>query len=777
MSNLVKLLLRPVTLLILFCLFLYWELFFLGRIPLPADALVGTNFPWLDYNWGFPAGVPVRNPGISDTFSQIYLWKNLATEMLSQAVFPLWNKYSLSGSPLLANYQSAAIFPANLILLLSKQFGWGLYIFGSTLAAVFAFYFYIRRHTTSPWSRLIGSIIFATAGLMTTWVEFGTGVWAAAFIPILLFCVDKICLDRKSNWLGGLSLALTSLILAGHLQVDLYAVIIITTYSLFLRLSHPGQVKLSSLITVAFGSILGIGLSAIQLLPTFEHFKISIRSAELFSKNFGYGLIRPIEMIRLWTADFFGNTTTYNYRGFLDYYESSSFLGTLTLPLILPLFLRRFRSSSLATFFLIVFSISLLLVISNPLSRLIFSQPIPLLTYSYASRLLFVTSFAAAVLGSLALDQLRSHKDYLIWMRYFSVLLLSITIIAIATITDKNHQLISFRNSAIPLAILSFVGVASFFKKVNHRMLIIFFVLIIALDLGRYFKKHNPFVSPELVFPTTPVITYLQSQKKPVRIAREMGPLLPPNTWTHYRLESIEGYDPLQLLDYSRLFRVVSEDRYGDEVSRFSQIINKANPAYLDALNVGYFLSLKPSGERKASPLVNQLIKQGYRNVFEDGSVIIYQNPGPLDRAYFINKLRFVKDKAEMERVLDDPSFNPTAEAVVISQPFNFKPGKYEVVSMDHGNNEVKIGVRSDSEGFLVLADAFDPGWKSYLNGKLNQIYQVNGALRGIRVPAGENQIVFNYQPGSFTTGAIISAFSFLSLVIFQIGLHLTKRQ
>ena len=765
MSKLVKLLFHPIALLILFCFFLYWELFLLGRIPLPADALVGTNFPWLDYKWGFPAGVPVRNPGISDTFSQIYLWKHLAVEMLSQAIFPLWNKYSLSGSPLLANYQSAVIFPANLILLLSKQFGWGLYVFGSTLTAAFAFYFFIRRHVISPWSRLIGSVIFATAGLMTTWVEFGTGVWAAAFFPILLFCIDKICLDQKFNWLGGLSLALTSLILAGHVQIDLYAIIIIIAYSLFLRLNHPGQVKLSSLTTVAFGTILGIGLSAIQLLPTFESFKVSIRSAETFSENFDYGLIRPIEMIRLWAADFFGNATTYNYRGSLDYYESSFFLGTLTLPLILPLFLRRFRSSYLATFFLAVFSVSLLLVISSPLSRLIFSQPIPLLTYSYASRLLFVTSFAAAVLGSLALDQLRIHKDYLNWMRYFSVLFLSITIIAVIDIPGKTHQLVSLRNSLIPIAILSFVGVASLFKKVNRRMLIVVFVLVIALDLGRYFKKHNPFVSTQLVFPDTPITQYLQSAKSPFRVAREMGPLLPPNTWTHYRLESIEGYDPLQLLDYSRLFRVVSGDRYGDEISRFSQIIDKVNPAYLDALNVGYFLSLKSSEEGRASPLIGQLIKQGYRNVFEDGSVVIYQNPGSLDRAYFVNKLRFVEDKREMGDILNDPKFNPTNEAVVLGEPFKLSSSKAEVVSIDHGDNEVKLSVRAGGQSFLILADAFDPGWKSYLNGEKNKIYQVNGALRGVRVPPGDSQIIFKYQPESFRNGVIISVFSAFSLL------------
>ena len=296
-------------------------------------------------------------------------------------------------------------------------------------------------------------------------------------------------------------------------------------------------------------------------------------------------------------------------------------------------------------------------------------------------------------------------------------------------------------------------------------MLIVVFVLIIALDLGRYFKKHNPFVSPELVFPTTPVITYLQSQKKPVRIAREMGPLLPPNTWTHYRLESIEGYDPLQLLDYSRLFRVVSGDRYGDEISRFSQIIDKVNPAYLDALNVGYFLSLKSSEEGRASPLIGQLIKQGYRNVFEDGSVVIYQNPGSLDRAYFVYKLRFVEDKREMGQVLDDLKFDPTKEVVILSDPFEFKPGDSTVVSINHKDNIVEIEVRSDGEGFLVLADSFDPGWKSYLNGEKNKIYQVNGALRGVRVPPGDSQIIFKYQPESFRNGVIISVFSAFSLL------------
>jgi len=74
--KLIKKLLPLFFLFVFVTLFLFKETFIKGFVPVPADTLVGSYFPWLDYKWGFTVGVPVKNPPISDVFSQFFIWKH-----------------------------------------------------------------------------------------------------------------------------------------------------------------------------------------------------------------------------------------------------------------------------------------------------------------------------------------------------------------------------------------------------------------------------------------------------------------------------------------------------------------------------------------------------------------------------------------------------------------------------------------------------------------------------------------------------------------------------
>src|SRR5687767_15019671 len=94
----------PIILLVSLISLLYYQFLVFQKIPIPADTLVGAYFPWLDYKWGYAVGVPVKNPPISDVFSQFFPWKYQIVDLLKQGIWPLWNPLSLSGSPILATY-------------------------------------------------------------------------------------------------------------------------------------------------------------------------------------------------------------------------------------------------------------------------------------------------------------------------------------------------------------------------------------------------------------------------------------------------------------------------------------------------------------------------------------------------------------------------------------------------------------------------------------------------------------------------------------------------
>lgn len=753
-----KIIKHPLFWFFILLLIIFRESLFQGHILAPVDTLVGSYYPWLDSKWGYPVGVPVKNPPISDVFSQFFIWKHLSVDILKQGALPLWNKFALSGTPFLASFHSAVFFPGNILLLLPRYLGWNLYLIASTFFAGLFMYLFLGQLIKNPWSKLAGSLVFAFAGPMSTWFEFGTGVWAAAFLPLSLYLADLYLQKQKPIFLSLLSLSIATLILAGHVQLTTYTFAILP----FFIISRGRDIK--KIIFLGVSSILGIGIAAIQLLPTLEFFPLSIRSGEKYAADFRYGLSPLIEMIRLWSSDFFGHPSTYNHWSSVSYHEYSSYLGSLSLPLIVGLFFSKVRKNY--AFFFILFFLSLFLAFDNPISYLIFSLPLPLLTYSSASRLFFITLFSAAVLVSASIDQLYKKKLNIIPVITTCISLVLISAVTII-LTSQEHRNIALRNSVIPVALLLFFTASLVALRRKTLLLLILIPLIFAMDFARYFQKYNPQVPSHLAFPNMPAINFIQQQKGTFRISRAKTNLIPPNTWTMYGLEAIEGYDPLRLLNYNKLFNVINKSNYFSRPSRYSELEN-FDPRFLDALNVKYFVSLKPGLAGDADITLPILKKHNYQQVFTDGSVIVYQSPTVKDRAYFVDHYTLVDSEEELAKRLMSTDFDPRSEAILTTAPHTLpsQPKKSEVKVVSYDSNSVSIRASTDTTSLLVLADTYAPGWHVKIDGTKTSIYQANGALRSVIVPPGQHQIDFYYFPKSLQYGLIVSLVSFLTVLL-----------
>src|SRR3989344_7176291 len=98
-------------------IFIIWFIFtspyFLNnKVPFASTYQVNFFAPWSTYSefWG-----PVKNNAMPDVITQIYPWKHFTIETLKNGQIPLWNPYSFSGTPHLANYQSAVLSPFNIL--------------------------------------------------------------------------------------------------------------------------------------------------------------------------------------------------------------------------------------------------------------------------------------------------------------------------------------------------------------------------------------------------------------------------------------------------------------------------------------------------------------------------------------------------------------------------------------------------------------------------------------------------------------------------------------
>ena len=61
--------------------------------------------------------------------------------------------------------------------------------------------------------------------------------------------------------------------------------------------------------------------------------------------------------------------------------------------------------------------------------------------------------------------------------------------------------------------------------------------------------------------------------------------------------------------------------------------------------------------------------------------------------------------------------------------------------------NRLSLRVQSDRPVLLAVADAWNPDWICYVNGRLTSIIPANGMGRAVMIPAGESTVTFVYAP------------------------------
>ncbi len=399
----------------------FWQLFLKGLVPIPSDTIVGLYYPYRDlYENNYPNGIPFKNFLITDPVRQQFPWRELSIESLKGGIIPSWNPYSFSGTPNIANFQSAAIYPLNLILFISPfEYSWSFLIFLQPLLASIFMYFYLRNLKLDDYSSFFGGVVFAFSGFFAMWLEWGTVLHTALWLPLILLSVDKICeyLIHKSNnririakkeikngklfaWGGILIFAISSSFFAGHLQTFFY---LSTLALIYLILRIPQNKNRLRFILFFFAFFLFSTIIILpQLVPSLKFILLSGRGMDqvLWQKE---GWFIPLQqLIQFLIPDFFGNPTTLNYWGVWNYGELTGYVGIVAITLSLISIL--YRRDKKTFFFTVIFLLSILFAVSNPISKMPFLLNIPFISTAQPTRLLFLTGFSLSVLSALGLN-------------------------------------------------------------------------------------------------------------------------------------------------------------------------------------------------------------------------------------------------------------------------------------------------------------------------------------------------------------------------------------
>ncbi|MBI5045148.1 MAG: YfhO family protein [Candidatus Levybacteria bacterium] len=717
----------------------FFKPIFLNQVPIPADTLVNLFHPFRDlYESDFPRGVPYKNPLVGDPVLQQIPWRELSIDILKKGELPLWNPYQMAGYPLSQNIQSASFYPLNIIFFLLPFIdAWSIYIILQVILGGVYMYLYLRNQRISTQGAFFGSIAFSFSGFSVSWLEWGVVGHTALWAPLLLLSVDKFFEQQKYRWLFILLVGLTCSALGGHLQTYIYVIALFCAYVLY-RTSF-----LRKYVREFFYVVLVFILSALLLSPVlFGQMQFILISARNIDQSWSeLGWFIPLQnLIQFVAPNFFGNPATGNYWGIWNYGEFIGYIGVI--PFFFVIF-ALFHKVKDYLFWLTILIFVFIFAFDTQIARIPYQLSIPFLSSAQPTRLIFLADVALCILAAKGFEMLIMQKrNVLAPILFFSGTFLLVFLYSffgqkLGVISEENMK-IALKNFIIPLILLFSIiilFVANFYIKYISKHIVIFVILLITVvDLLFFAQKYTPFTTKEYFYPYSKTITYLTSQKELFRIMTTDRSILHPNIATFYRIQSIDGYDPLYIQRLGEF--MIAIDRNEPNITPpfgYNRIVHKGyrqSPFY-DLLGVKYILSL------------TDLKEKTLKKVYQEGETRVYENRNAFPRAFFVGAVAHALTKDDAIQMIFDKKNLLKDVGVVEGKNISGKYSVGKVLIDSYTENKIVITTNNEGEGFLVLTDTHYPSWSVLIDGEKSSIILTDFAFRGVVVPKGVHKIEF----------------------------------
>src|SRR3990170_6613011 len=312
----------PILILFFLVLVFFWRTLFLGEMFVTPNLGVG------EITIG---SMPLR----------FYLAQELKAGRL-----PLWTERLYGGYPLVAETTIAAFYPPNLVFftLLPAVLAFHVnFAFAFFLAGLFT-YLFCRLIKLSRGASLLSAIAFTFSGYWVTHITHNIVIDTIAWFPVEIYLLERFVRASKRSSILLLSLVLAVVVavqfLAGHAQFFVYSLFFAGLYLLFRLWSgalQPRQVRFG-LVSIGLAAIVAVGLSAIQILPSLEYFRLSERAGGLTSEVINEHPFHFEELVTFVFPNYNGTPVNFTHNPPFPekgiYWEITAYVGLLTLLLV-----------------------------------------------------------------------------------------------------------------------------------------------------------------------------------------------------------------------------------------------------------------------------------------------------------------------------------------------------------------------------------------------------------------------------------------------------------
>jgi len=786
---------------------------------------------------------------------QFVPWQRMAAEMWRAGHLPLWNPLAGCGAPLAANYQTAAFYPLNVLYLLLPAevalswttalhlalAGWGMYGWG-------------RAVGLERFPAFIGALALEGSGFLVARAALFPSIaftfpWLAVWLWRAEVLVQRGRM-RDALWLG---LALGLGLLAGHAQTATYGGVLLVGYMAFRTLQEAGGRKREaggreqeagsrkreagsrrqeprdwSLVIghwslVIFSLVIGLGLAAVQLLPTAE---LMAQSQRFGGVDYDFAMtysLWPWRLITFAAPDFFGSPGRGDYWGYATYWEDAGYVGVLPLLLAVgAVFGRRRRSKGaegrrgggageqgsggvrkrgrkeagkqegekgLVRFWTIGGAIALVLALgkNTPVFPFLFRHVPGFNLFQAPARWLAVTTVALAALAALGAQRWSvgrpgRRRGVLGVVVGVAVLIGGLAALRLVPGLPSTFGLATVRLGGT----LVVAGALALLRRDTNwwRAAVAAFVM---LDLLLFGWSLVPTVDRSLYRDGTKVAAFLRSEPGSVRVYWPADP-------THLNRE----YDAEQRVKFGYLtfndFGPHSVGHWWEMrealLPNVGMLDGVASANNFDPLLVGRHAAFLEAAVEAPGLLrvmgVTHVANSELRIANGEPPIVeFYHLTGAPGRAWVVPAARQVSPD-EMLAALAAPTFDPTAE-VLLEGTGNREQGaestiqypasgvEYQVALQD-APNRVTIRAALDGPGYLVLADTWYPGWRATVDGEPTEVLRANYAFRAVWLEAGEHVVEFVYRPRAVVAGMVLSVGSMVCWLVGGLVSWLSKR-
>ena len=379
----------------------------------------------------FHPALALANTGLTDydLFTYFHPSWHYRALVIEAGRLPLWDPYTFTGVPFLANIQTGVLYLPNLLMApLEVSRALALSYLGHLWLAAAGMYVMLRLGTgTGVVGGLAGGIAFGLGGFLAAQAGHINQVQVASWLPLLTLGILQICRHVSIPWTVFTAVGFFMLITAGHPQETYLAAVAIGLLAIYegtrwgvlaarreLGRFHPqlqpfvAPVHFVLRTTLggalcALAAALGVLMAAVQLLPTLELIQFSSREGGLPIETAASFSLPPWEMLPTLLP-------TYQDQPFSEF---NAYLGVVALSLAW-LALMGWRTRGHIAYFAGISALGLFLAFGgyNPYYPFFYENIPGIDLFRVPARWLFLPAFGLAALAGLGMDILwrREHR-------------------------------------------------------------------------------------------------------------------------------------------------------------------------------------------------------------------------------------------------------------------------------------------------------------------------------------------------------------------------------